>query len=267
MTDDKRDVRKLTTTATADQVYAAWADPMHIAAWFADRATGTAEAGGTITHFFDDFGMELPLQVIEAIPGARIVFEGVGPGGVPFRQEIHIRTEGGETTMELVHYGFDEGADFGDEFEGMDSGWKMALAILRRYLENYFGRSRTVKMVMQPAPVDKAKIDALYRSEAGLARWLTTSGHLGDVGDPVALSLRGGATVTGKVLAWTGTEVAFSVDEIDGVVELKSFPMGPAGHAIAVRACSWAQTSPDWDAWTSTFRESLHRLAGCFQAD
>ena len=140
----------------------------------------------------------------------------------------------------------------------------MALAVLRRYLERYFGRTRTMRMVMQPAPVVAEQIDTLYRSSSGLAKWLTTRGSIGDVGDAVQLQLTDGQTVTGEVLAWTGTEVALSVDELDGVVELKSFSMGPAGHAIAIRACSWAADTPDWDAWKATFQSALARLAECF---
>ena len=148
--------------------------------------------------------MQLPHKVIEAVPGERLVLEGMGPGGLPFRQEVVVRRDGGETVIELVHSGFDDAADWSDEYEGMDSGWKMALAILKHYLENHFGRSRRTYFAMRPATYENAQLDGAFRSEAGLGRWLTTGGSIGDVGAPVALQLqhggpvdRGGARVDG----------------------------------------------------------------------
>ena len=167
----------------------------------------------------------------------------------------------GETVLELVHSGFDDGADWGDDYEGADSGWAMALAILRHYLEHHFGRPRTNYFVMRPASYEFAQLDALYRSEAGLSKWLTRSGRTGEVGDEVALELRDGGRVTGEVLAWTGRECAVSWREIAGVLELKAFPMGPRGRAIALRGSSWSDAAPaeaEVEAWMSA---ALDRLA------
>lgn len=268
MTDDddqpKRwtDRRELETTATPQQVWEAWAKPEIIAGWFADRAYGTPEKGSTITHVFEAFGLELPYQVVEAIPGETIVFDGIGPGGRPFRQEIHIHKRGGRTVLELVHSGFDAEASWDDEFEGIDSGWQLALAVLRHYLETYFGRAKKTWLTMRPAPLDLGRANDLFRSREGLAAWLTDgNGEVGEVGDAVALSLRDGRHLGGLVLAWSGREVALSWPEIDGVLELKAFT-SPAGTMVGLRAFSWADTPPDDDAMNSWMNASLDALVG-----
>lgn len=260
-----KDRRELRTTATPQQAWEAWAKPEIIAGWFADRATGTPRAGETITHVFEDFGMEVPFTVVEAIPGERIIFDGVGPGGRPFRQEIHIRRDGGETVLELVHSGFEQGEGWEGEFEGMDSGWTLALAVLRHYLEHYFGRPKVGVMSMRPAAFDLARADELFRRREGLAAWLTTGeGEIGDVGSAVALPLRNGHRVSGKVLAWSGREVAMTWPEIEGTLELKAFAM-PGGTMVGVRVFSWAAEPPTdaLKAFADTAADALAKhLAG-----
>ncbi len=257
------DRRELTTTATPQQVWEAWAKPEIIAGWFADRAYGTPEKGSTITHVFEAFGMELPFAVVEAIPGESIVFDGVGPGGRPFRQEVRIRRDGGETVLQLTHSGFDADADWGDEFEGIDSGWTLALAVLRHYLETHFGRARTTWMRMRPMAFDFARADAVFRSADGLGRWLTTGeGAIGDRGERVALALRDGRRVTGEVLAWSGREVALSWEEIGGVLELKAFSAGPGQTMVGLRAMSWADLPPSAAVTHDFMDAALDALGG-----
>lgn len=267
MTDDDREMkevdrRELRTTATPQQVWDAWAKPEIIAGWFADRAHGTPEKGSTITHVFEDFGVELPFTVVEATPAETIVFDGVGPGGRPFRQEIRVRRDGGETVMELVHSGFDTDASFDDEFEGMDSGWILAFGILRHYLENHFGRDKTSWLVMQPAPFDFARADALFRSADGLGQWLTDGASaIGDAGQSVKLALQGERVLDGEVLAWSGREVALSWPEIEGVLELKAFSAGPGKTMIGLRVLSWADAGPDGEAMRAWMTERVGALA------
>jgi uncharacterized protein YndB with AHSA1/START domain len=255
------DRRAVEIAATPQQVWDAWARPEHIAAWFADAAHGEPVTGGTLTHVFEKFGLEVAHQVVEAVPGERLVLDAVGPGGVPFRQEVHVRRQSGVTVLELVHSGFDDGSDWSDEFEGIDSGWTLALALLRHYVERYFGRRRTHYFVMRPAAFTFDRLEPWFRSEQGLADWLTRSGTVGEVGERVALELRTGDRITGEVLAWSGREAAVSWSEAEGALELKAFPMGGSGNAIALRACSWSATPPpvaDVEAWMT---EALDRLA------
>ncbi len=262
---DWKDARTVRIRATPKQVWNAWAQPEHIAGWFADRAEGEPLVGSTITHFFDKLGLALPHEVIEATPGERLVLEGVGPGGIPFVQEIRVRADGGHTVLELVHSGFGNDADFDDEYEGIDSGWQLALAQLAHYLERYYGNARTNYFALAPARFTWDQLAPRFRDAVGLAEWLTATGAIGDAGDPVALQLAHGAPLTGRVLARSSREVSVSWAEIDGALELKAFPMGPDRRVVALRASSWSDAPrpvADMEVWMSAACARLASVLG-----
>jgi uncharacterized protein YndB with AHSA1/START domain len=230
---------EIRTKATPQQAYDAWADPEKIAHWFPDRAEGKAEPGATITWIFDNFNYRIPYEVLIAQPAEKFAIRWNPPPGMnPGILELTISKEGGETVIRLVNSGFREGAEWDDEFEGIDSGWRMSLALLKHYLENYFGVSRASFLVMRPAEFDFEHILPLHRTEAGLKKWLTESGGFGGEGETFALELREGGKLSGRVLAKSKRETTLSWDEIHGVLELKAFSMGPQ-KMLCVRGCGW----------------------------
>lgn len=233
------DHRELRTTAEPEKVWRAWAEPEILQGWFPDEARGEAVPGGEIVHVWKGMGFEMPHRVLEVEPGRRLLLEATAPGGIFFRQEIRVRREGGETVLELIHSGFAGDASWDDEYEGIDSGWKTALAILRHYLEEHFGEPRTPFLSLRPATFEWGELERWFRSERGLGRWLARSGGLGEPGDEVALDLHDGAALTGEVLAWTGREAALTWREISGVLELKAFAAGPRRRMVGLRAGSW----------------------------
>src|SRR5262249_18920512 len=143
--------------------------------------------------------------------------------------------------VRLVNSGFLEGAEWQNEFDGIDSGWQMALATLKQYLENYFGKSRSSFFALRPAVFTIEQLLPLHRTADGLAKWLTTAGEIGAVAEPIKLALRGGGTINGRVLAITKSETQVSWTEVQGVLGLKSFHMGPQ-HMLAIHGCGWGMT-------------------------
>ena len=243
--DGHSDRREMRTSASIDQLYAAWSDPLEIQRWFADEARGNAEAGGSIVHVFHGFGFEAKYEVLEAVPGERLVLSGVGPSGAPFKQEIIVKRDGGESVLELIHSGFDEGGsdaigdDFSDEYKGLDSGWKLALALLKHYLENYAGRDKTSYLAMLPTAFRFDQLHDLFRGDVG--RWLT---------------FPGGTPIGGEVLVDTGQEVAIVWDAIDGVLELKAFQ-----QILALRVSSWSKEPPEEQAMVAWMNTALAKLS------
>jgi uncharacterized protein YndB with AHSA1/START domain len=230
---------EMRTTATPGQVYDAWADAAKIASWFPDRAEGKAEAGATITWFFDKFNYAIPYQVLHAEPGKRFAIRWNPPPGMNAGiLDVTIVKEGGITVMRVINSGFREGAEWNEEYEGIDSGWRMAFALLKHYLENYFGSPRSSFLAMKPAEYTFERLLPLHRTAAGLQKWLTNSGSLGEVGEKFSLNLKEGGSVSGKVLAMTKRETALSWDEIHGALELKAFSMGPQ-KMVSVHGCGW----------------------------
>jgi len=254
---------EIQTTATPEQAWEAWADPEKIAQWFVDRATGEAKPGGTMTWFFDKFGYVLPYKIVDAVPGKLIVFKWEAAEGNPGILEVRIARAGGATTVQLINSGFREDAAWDEEYEGVASGWKTALGILKFYLENYFARKKTTIFVFQPAKFSYEELVPYFLKPAKLALWLTTAGAIGKAGDGCELQLRDAGKLTGCVLAITDREVTLSWDEIGGVLELKAFSMGPQ-RVACVRVMSWRLNAEEAAALEQKMIRALARLAALF---
>lgn len=166
-----------------------------------------------MTWVFEKFNHEIPYPVLEVQPPERLVLAGEIPGYPPFRLEVTITRDGGDTRVRLFNSGFREGAQWEDEYQGVASGWRLSLALLRLYLERYYGTPKRSALVIPPARFEYADILGWFTDEATLAQWLTRSGALGAPGTPARLVLRNGASVTGTVLETTDREVALSWDE------------------------------------------------------
>ena len=253
---------EIDTTATVEQAWQAWADPARISEWFTDRAKGKAAMGGTVTWCFDRFRTQFPYDVVAADENRRLVLKGAPPGRPPYLLEILIEPApaGAGSRIRLLNSGFAVGAENDEEYEGVVSGWVMALAILKQYLEHHFGSPKTGFFAMQPAPFTYDRIVPLFQEEEGLMRWLTTSGSIGAPGDRYQLTLRDGSPMSGRVLALTAREVALSWDEIDGVAELKAFRLGPRSRAVAVRGCGWNLSEEQGAEIDRMLAKSIDRL-------
>jgi uncharacterized protein YndB with AHSA1/START domain len=256
---------EIETSATPQQAWEAWADPEKIAQWFTDRASGEAKPGATMTWFFDKFGYALPYKVVDAEPGKLFVLKWEAQGNVGIL-EVRIERRGGSTLVKLVNSGFREDAAWNDEYEGVVSGWEMALAILKYYLENHFGRNKTTILVLRPASFTYERLLEYFREELKLARWLTASGSIGKVGDSCQLKLRNDATLNGQVLAVTQREVTVSWKEIGGTFELKGFSMGPQ-RMLGVRVFTWRLNLLEAKKIENQMEAAVERLAALFLAD
>jgi uncharacterized protein YndB with AHSA1/START domain len=252
---------EIRTSATPEQAYDAWADPEKIAHWFPDRAEGKAEPGATITWIFEKFNYRIPYEVLIAQPAEKFAIQWNPPPGMNAGVlEVTISKEGGETVIRLVNSGFREGAEWNEEFEGTDSGWRMALALLKHYLENYYGTSRASFLVMRPAEFSFDQAVQFQRTAAGLEQWLTKSGEYGEVGESFALELMEGGKASGRALAKTKRETTLGWDEIRGVLELKAFSMGPQ-KMLCVRGCGWGLSAEKAKELEGQMERAVERLA------
>ena len=160
-----------------------------------------------------------------------------------------------------MNSGFLDGSEWDEEYQGIVSGWTHSLALLKHYLENYFGRPKATLLLMQPATYEYSSLLPFYATAEGLDRWLTTSAVIGDTGGSCVLRLHDGRTVTGRVLSKTAWEMAISWEEVDGVLELKGFRF-PPGRVVAARVTSWNLDSGRAAAIEKTLQDALARLAG-----
>jgi len=252
---------EIRTSATPQQAWAAWTDAAKIAQWFVDRAEGAPEVGSTFVWEFERFGYKFPYQVIAAEAPHHFALLAAPPGREPGILEINIAREGGETVIRLVNSGFAEGAEWDEEYQGVVSGWKMCLGVLKHYLERHFGEERAQFLAMRPAQFSYEQLAPYYRDARLLAEWLGTSGGIGEVGDAVALKLHDGESLTGRVLARTGWEVAVSWEEVNGTLELKGFSMGPGKRTLGLRGFGWGMDPERAKAVEPRLAAALDRLA------
>jgi uncharacterized protein YndB with AHSA1/START domain len=209
---------------TPMKAWEAWADPQKIANWFVDRAEGAATPGSTMKWFFDSFGYAMDVPIAEAEPGKSFVVSSgdhPGPDGLPYLMEITIEKDGGETVVNLVNSGFSEAPEKDEKARGVDSGWQMALATMKLWLERYPMRTRRHEIVVRPARYEAGRLHDLFATASGRALWL----------EPEIAS-------GGEVLCDTGTEVLLSWDARDAAIGLKAFAMGPQ-QMVALDYSCW----------------------------
>ncbi len=231
--------------APPEVIWQAWADPSKVVSWFVDRAEGRMEIGETVRWFWDSTDEGMTHQVLAADPQRRLLLALDVPQGATLL-EITIEQDHGHSVLRLVQSGFGHGAEWDEQYDGMASGWMIALAILKHFVERYFDRKRTEVMVLEETRFDQEALQGLQRTDEGLGRWLSRSGSVGTaVGDPVRLVLADGRTLTGTVLRQTPFETLWSWDEIDGVIELKAFRGPHWGSHVGIRVMSWLEDAGD----------------------
>jgi uncharacterized protein YndB with AHSA1/START domain len=241
-----RTIRTSTRIKTSPtRAWEAWADPQKIASWFVDRAEGEARPGAVMTWFFDTFNYRQPVPIVEATPGETFVVgsgDAPGPQGHPYLMEITISKEEGDTVVRLVNSGFSEDARFDDEYDGVVSGWQMALATMKHWLERFPDSPRRHVFVMEPSSFTYESLRPLYSTVDGRRLWLEP---------PICTEA--------EVLADTGREVLLACDVPDGVLGLKAFRMGPQ-QMLALDFNTWAESPGDLDGTERTLRQALQRL-------
>lgn len=257
---------EILTSAPVERVWKAWSDPDRLAEWFTDRTKGYAEAGAKVTWYFDRFGISFPYEVIAAEPGSRLLMKGSPQGRPGYFQEILMSPAGEGTRVHVRSSGYQRpGGDDEEEHASVVSGWQMALAIMKFYLERHFGEPKRSFFAMQPAPFEYHRIRTFFTDEWHLSRWLTSSGAPGEVGQAYRMELRGGDTMCGEVLAVTGHELALSWDEINGVLEMKAFRLGPRQRAVCLRGCAWDMLEEARLEVESTLSSAIDRLVAALK--
>ena len=272
MTDDTSsgqrwtDEREIRISADPERVWEAWAEPEHVRRWFSDDAHGRLEPGGELVHEFDGHGAHR-YTVVEVEAPRRLVLEGEMEGRA-FRQEVEIRREGGTTVLKLVHSGFGPSDPDSEIVQGIDSGWTMALALLKHYVEHHFGRDKVMISAFRPARFEYDRLlRDWYRDGAGLKRWLTVDGGSLRRGEEVELRLRDRRPLSGSVLALTDHEISVSWEEVEGVLELKAFGSGPEARILGTRLVTWSDDPERVGELAAELEAAVDRLVAGVQGE
>lgn len=233
------DERSIQIDGSVEDVWSAWAEPDHVRRWFSDHAYGALEPGAELVHVFEGHG-EHRYQVLEVEAPHRLVLEGRMMDGAAFRQEVRIERNDGTTVLTLVHSGFGASDPEDEITKGIDSGWTMALHVMKYYVEHAFGRDKVSLPIFRPAQFDYEPLaQNHYFPEAARSEWLKL---------PAAV---------GRPLARTSHELLLEWPAAGGVLELKAFGSGPSARVAGLRAILWAGAGDD-SVEPSTLEGELH---------
>ena len=254
--------KSIKTTAYPEMVWEAWTDMDKLAQWFVDKAKGWPAVGSTIHLTWERFGFTLDYKIAELKECKRLLLKTHIPGGAQ-TLSVDIRREGQFTIVDL-HEGAPHFVE-DDPNSSSDSAWQMSLAIMKLYLERYFGQPRNSFFCLVGASFSNEKIRQAYTDPMILRQWL-----LGGIeawpdpmepGQPIKAQLEGGPSLTGEVMTVTKHEAAYSWEEIRGYVELKSFSMGPGRQAVCVRGAGYGMDKEMATTIEDFFRPRLQRLS------
>jgi Activator of Hsp90 ATPase homolog 1-like protein len=230
---------EIVTRAHPARVWEAWTDPLRIVEWLADRAVGSIEPGHYLTWSFDQLKAEMAFRVAPQTTPGRLLLDSTGT--VPTRLEVLIGAAHDGTRVRLIHSGFSQDHTRDDDFNAIASGWRLALAVLRYYVEFHFGQPRRGFAISRQARFPLGKLAPFYREPQGLQEWLTDGGSLGTPGGRVYLALKSGEILRGDMLADTGTDIAMAWDELAGVLQFRALPVprDPGSRILCIMGWGW----------------------------
>lgn len=241
--------------APAHAVWEAWADPERVASWYVDRAEGRIGQSPKVEWTWGQMGMAVEYEVVEAEADRRFVLRTETPEGAVRETEVELEEEreGEGTRVRVVEKGLET------DPEAVRSGWKMALGLLKVYVEVYYGRYVRSLLVMGKTEASPEEVVAVQRTAEGLERWTdSASGAMPEEGGSIRLELEGGVVVDGQVVRRTSTETSVMWPSIQGVLELKQFPVGRE-RAVAFRVFTW-DDELDLEDLQNVLSDSLSRL-------
>ncbi len=225
--------RQMRTTASLETVWDAWTDPESLSQWLCDSATGWPAQGSTLKLTWARFGFTIDYFIVEVERLKRVVLRAQIPG-IGYQFMGVTLTRRGVTTNVSLKETVHEGCSPEERMES-ESAWDLNLALLKLYVERYFGRKRATFFALLAAPFGYEQIKAHFTEPDKLSQWLGSDITWGVVGQPYAVTLDDGQKMSGTILAITTHEVALSWDEIDGYLELKAIPVEPGKKAICLR--------------------------------
>jgi len=188
MTEKTRDATRtfemtIEIAASPEDVWRALTEAGELVRWFPLGAHVTPGAGGTMRWSWGE-GWSGEARIEEWEPGRRLrliedrrqaydaeghLLQDAEPGAAALAIELTLESKGGTTSLRLVHSGFERGAGWDDEFEGISTGWQYELRSLKHYLERQFGLDRRVGWARTASPLAVPEVwDRLF-GPGGLA--------------------------------------------------------------------------------------------------
>jgi uncharacterized protein YndB with AHSA1/START domain len=200
--------------ASPEEVFRAVTDGTEIAKWLAPEARLTPPEGGKKGSIWLSWGegmsAEHELEIFDAPRRVRHPSGKNGETKAPLYADWSIEArEGGKATLRLVHSGFSVGADWDDDFDSHERGWRLMLQNLRHYFARH--KSEPASHVAFMTKVESPRA-AVWK---GLVERLGFTAAP-QVGDAFRLTTADGGALTGVVdLVTNERDLALVVREHD----------------------------------------------------
>lgn len=189
--------------ASPEDVFRAVTDGTELAKWLAPEARVTPPEGGKKGRVWVSWGegmsAEHEIEIFEAPKRMR------HPSGHNSETKAQLYAdwsiearEGGKATLRLVHSGFSPGADWDDEYDAHERGWRLMLQNLRHYFERHAHEPAVHLPFMSKAESPRASIWKALLAELGFSA-------TPKVGDPFRCTTPKGDVLTGAVDLVTDT--------------------------------------------------------------
>jgi uncharacterized protein YndB with AHSA1/START domain len=275
MTDKKPDSRTFEMTidiqASPDDVWRALTQSEELVRWFPLGASVTPGPGGTMRWSWGDgWSGDARIDIWEPLRRLRLVEdrrqsydadghlqEGAPPSSTPLAIELTLETHQGQTRLRLVHSGFESGAGWDDEFDGISTGWQYELRSLRHYLQRHRGYDRNVGWARTSTSSPASEVWARLLGPEGFAVAPERPG----TGDPVHVTGAGENFRGTVLLSLPEGELSIIVDDLDaGVLRLSTHRA--AGHTgVSVWLATYrASDIARVNAFAETAQALLHEL-------
>lgn len=178
--------------ATPEEVFRAVTDGVELAKWLAPEARVTPPEGSTPGRVWISWGegmsAEHEIELYEAPRRLRHPSGSNSQTHAPLYADWIIEAgAGGTTTLRLVHSGFSVGADWDDEFEAHERGWRLMLQNLRHYFTRHRGADALHLPHMASVDGPRAALWARLLERVGLSttpqvgdrfRWVGADGEV-----------------------------------------------------------------------------------------
>lgn len=229
--DDERDVTMtVEISAAPDAVWRALTDAGELTRWFPLEAKVEPGEGGSWWIGWPPGPWQFSCDVATWQPGRRLELverrDDPAAAGHVLRIDFRLEESGGATRLTVVHSGFGRGAEWDDEYHGVERGWRYELRCLAHYLDRHRGRDRATAWLVESTGVPA---DEVFARLTGVDGFEPDPAMLAlAVGDRVRLRTPLGGDHAGAVLA--AARPGVELDPVDASVGAPQ----QVGHADAV---------------------------------
>jgi|GEM_PF-1798915 len=227
--------------APIDEVWKAISEGDQIARWFALDAKVDPGVGGKVwVSWGEGFAGEQPIEIWEPGKQLRSFYEvPKGPEGTPVKMvtDYHLETVDGKTRVRIVQSGFGNSDAWDNEFDSINSGWKIFMRNLRTYMEDHYQEPAINTWVLVPSRFDVAGTWAEMVGGQDSQSPLKLSGVAGE-GSSFTLQSASGMTLSGTLdLFFPDRVVGGRIKELNG--GLFRFTFGEGFNACELTMLAW----------------------------